>query len=203
MANSESVTRWLRGVKDSDGGDFAQLWDRYFQRLIRLAGSKLPGHCRRAFDEEDVAISAFQSFCERARRDEFPQLSDRDDLWRLLATLTVRKVAMVIRHQSRQKRGTGRVVGESAFSPRDRSSAAASCLTAVLSKEPTPADAARFCDDLDHLLSKLDDRILVGIALRRLKGHTSEEIGAELGTSTRTVDRKLRLIRAVWKETAQ
>jgi hypothetical protein len=80
----------------------------------------------------------------------------------LLATFTVRSAAMVIRRQSRQKRGAGRVVGESAFSPRDRTSAAASGLTTVLSNEPTPEDVARVGDDLDHLLSKLDHAILVG-----------------------------------------
>jgi hypothetical protein len=58
VPNSESVTHWLRVFNDGDGGDIAQLWDRYFQRFIRLAGAKLPGHCRRAFEEEDVAISA-------------------------------------------------------------------------------------------------------------------------------------------------
>ena len=115
MSNGESVTRWLRGVKAGDSADIERLWNRYFQRLVRLAGAKLPGHCRRAFDEEDVAISAFQSFCDRAGRGEFPQLNGRDDLWRLLAMLTVRKAAVTMRHQTRQKRGGGRVLGESAF----------------------------------------------------------------------------------------
>jgi DNA-directed RNA polymerase specialized sigma24 family protein len=202
VENGDSVTQWLHGVRDGDGGNIAQLWNRYFQRLTRLAQSRLPSHCRRAFDEEDVAISAFQSFCDRAQRGEFPRLSDRDDLWRLLATLTVRKAAMAVRHQSRQKRGGGRVLGESAFSRRDRAVAEIPGLTEILSREPTPEDAARFADALDHLLGKLDDPTLVEIALRRLKGHTSEEIAGELGTSPRTVDRKLRLVRAIWEESA-
>ena len=91
------------------------LWGRYFQRLVRLAGARLPAHCRRSFDEEDVALSAFQSFCERAGRGQFPQLDDRDDLWRLLATITVRKALDTMRHQTRQKRGGGCVLGESAL----------------------------------------------------------------------------------------
>ncbi len=202
MEHGNSVTRWLHGLKDGDGGNSALLWNRYFQRLTRLAQSRLPSHCRRAFDEEDVAISAFQSFCDRAHRGEFPRLSDRDDLWRLLATLTVRKAAMAIRHQSRQKRGGGRVLGESALSRRDRTVAAIPALTEILSTEPTPEDAARFAEALDHLLAKLDDPTLVEIALRRLEGLTSEEIAKQLGTSARTVDRKLRLVRAVWEENA-
>jgi DNA-directed RNA polymerase specialized sigma24 family protein len=49
----------------------------------------------------------------------------------------------------------------------------------------------------DQLVNKLHDPTLKTIALSKLKGHTVEEIGATLGTSTRTIDRKLRLIRAI------
>ena len=83
VSNGESVTQWLHGIKAGDSADIQRLWNRYFERLVRLAGAKLPGHCRRAFDEEDVAISAFQSFCDRAGQGQFPQLNGRDDLWRL------------------------------------------------------------------------------------------------------------------------
>ena len=65
MANEHSVSQWLDGVKAGDTASIERLWQRYFERLVRLARGKLPVHCRRAFDEEDVAISAFQSFCER------------------------------------------------------------------------------------------------------------------------------------------
>jgi DNA-directed RNA polymerase specialized sigma24 family protein len=204
VSNGESVTRWLHGVKARDSADIQRLWNRYFQRLVRLAGTKLPGHCRRAYDEEDVAISAFQSFCDRAGRGQFPQLNGRDDLWRLLATLTVRKAAVTMRHQTRQKRGGGRVLGESAFGvgARDRETETGSGIAAILSREPTPDDAARFADAFDHLIARLRDQALRTIALRKLKGDTVEEIGASLGTSTRTIDRKLRLIRAIWEEAA-
>jgi len=69
-------------------------------------------------------------------------------------------------------------------------------------KEPTPDDAGRFADALDHLIDRLQDPILKTIALRKLDGQSAEEIGAFLGTSTRTIDRKLRLIRTLWEETA-
>ncbi len=202
VSNCDSVTQWLDGIKAGDGGDIERLWNRYFGSLVRLAGSKLPGHCRRAFDEEDVAISAFQSFCDRAGQGQFPQLNDRDDLWRLLATLTVRKALMVMRHQTRKKRGGGRVVGESAFGENGRGAPAGGGLVEILSREPTPDAAARFADAFDDLIHKLPDSTLKTIALHKLKGHTTEEIGADLGISARTIDRKLRLIRAIWEEAA-
>ena len=65
VSNAESVTQWIEGLKAGDSDDIPRLWDRYFARLVRLAGAGLPGHCRRAFHEEDVAISALPELLRR------------------------------------------------------------------------------------------------------------------------------------------
>src|SRR3954471_2221550 len=101
-SNENSVSCWIDGLRVGDDDDIKRLWDRYFERLVRLAGSRLPGHTRRAFDEEDVALSAFHSFCARFGRGQFPDLAGPDDLWRLLATITTRKVVASVRFQTRQ-----------------------------------------------------------------------------------------------------
>jgi DNA-directed RNA polymerase specialized sigma24 family protein len=168
---------------------------------VRVAGARLPGRARRAIDEEDVALSAFHSFCDRARKGQFPQLSSRDDLWRVLFAITVRKATAAIRHQMRQKRGSGRVLGESALGQGETS--VAEGLSQFLGKEPSPDDAIQFADQLGALLEKLGDATLRTIALKRLEGVSSEEIAAGLGLSTRTVARKLELVRAKWAEDAQ
>ncbi len=198
MSNSNSVTCWIDGLKAGDGDDVRRLWDRYFEKLVRLAGSRLPGHARRAFDEEDVALSAFQSFCAGIGRGQFPHLADRDDLWRLLATITTRKVIGTLRHQARRKRGGGNVLGESALT--DRTNARADGMARFLSREPTPEAATEFADAYDRLFNRLGDPTLKSVALRKLEGRTSDEIASALGTTRRTVDRKLRLIRALWEE---
>jgi DNA-directed RNA polymerase specialized sigma24 family protein len=196
MANADSVSMLLDGLKAGNDRDIRRLWDRYFERLVRLAGSRLPGHARRAFDEEDIALSAFQSFCARVEKGQFPRMDDRDDLWRVLSTITTRKAVDTVRHQTRQKRGGGRVLGESAVA----GDGEADGLARFLSREPTPEDAARFADQYERLLGRLEEPTLKTIALRRLEGYSSEEIAAALGTSARTVDRKLGLIRAIWQE---
>jgi DNA-directed RNA polymerase specialized sigma24 family protein len=200
MANDNSVSILLDGLKAGDDKDIQRLWDRYFERLVRLAGSRLPGHARRAFDEEDIALSAFRSFCDRAGRGQFPRMDDRNDLWRVLSTITTRKAVDTVRHQTRQKRGGGRLLGESALAGGDDGGAEG--LSRFLSREPTPAEAAQFVDQCDGLFARLEDPVLKDIARRRLEGYSSEEIAAELGTSARTVDRKLGLIRAIWQETS-
>ncbi len=196
MVNTDSVSMLLDGLKAGNDRDIQRLWDRYFERLVRLAGSRLPGHARRTFDEEDIALSAFRSFCDRAGKGQFPRMDDRDDLWRVLSTITTRKAVDTVRHQTRQKRGGGRVLGESAVA----GDGEADGLARFLSREPSPEDAARFADQYERLLGRLEEPTLKTIALRRLEGYSSEEIAAGLGTSARTVDRKLGLIRAIWQE---
>jgi DNA-directed RNA polymerase specialized sigma24 family protein len=195
MSDDESVSRWLEGLKTGDDADIRRLWDRYFHRLVALAGSRLPGRGRRDSDEEDVALSAFQSFCERARRDQFPQLDDREDLWKLLSTVTARKAIRAIEHRNRAKRGGGRVLGESAL---EHDGQIDQGMAQIIGHEPTPESAAEFAEDVERLLSGLGNETLRSIALRKLEGHSSSEIAAELGISARSVDRKLEVIREIW-----
>jgi DNA-directed RNA polymerase specialized sigma24 family protein len=197
MTGENSVSRWLDGLREGNDADVERLWDRYFQRLVKLASARLPGHARRVIDGEDVALSAFNSFCDRVGRGQFPQLADRDDLWRILVTIAVRKVAETVRHQTRLKRGGGQVVGQSALAGDDEIDQG---MTRVLSSEPTPEMAAQFAEDYERMLEKLDDPTLQTIALRRLEGHSREQIAQELKTSVRTIDRKLILIRLMWQE---
>jgi DNA-directed RNA polymerase specialized sigma24 family protein len=198
VSGEASVSRWLDGLKSGNDADVQRLWDRYFERLVRLAGSRLPAHTRREYDEEDVALSAFRSFCDRVGQGQFPQLEDRNDLWRLLATITARKVVASIRHQTRQKRGGGQVLGESALMGGDRDDDEG--VARALSREPTPEETTRFAESYERLIELLDQPTLKTIALRKLEGHTTEEIAAGLGVSVRTIDRKLQLIRVVWEK---
>ena len=103
-------------------------------------------------------MSAFQSFCDRAGRGQFPKLDDRDDLWRLLATITVRKALDTMRHQTRRKRGGGHVLGESALLVGEDGDGDG--VAEVLSREPTPEEAARFADDYARFLDRLEDPAL-------------------------------------------
>ena len=196
MLDENSVTLWIDGIRAGDDADIHRLWDRYFERLVRLAGARLPTHSRRSVDEEDVALSAFQSFCSRAGHGQFPQLNGRDDLWRLLATITVRKALDTLRHQNRQKRGGGRVLGESALP------AGGEGLADVLSREPTPEEVAQFADDYCRFVASLREPGMRTVALQRLEGQSTREIAQSLNVSTKTIERKLQLIRAIWSQEA-
>src|SRR6516225_2525229 len=115
MSVPDLVTNWLVQLKAGDPTAAQPLWERYVPHLVALARERLHGTRRRGEDEEDVALSAFDSFCRGAMRGKFPQLTDRDDLWRLLVVITARKGVELLERQGRKKRGGGRLRGESAL----------------------------------------------------------------------------------------
>ena len=192
-----SVTHWLGALKGGDAAAAQRLWERYFDRLVRLARAKLGAMPRGAADEEDVALSAFHSFCQGAARGRFPRLDDRDNLWRLLVTITARKALDQVRRQARKKRGGGRVlVGSARTGGEDDADGAG--LEQVVGREPTPQFAAMVADECRRLLAALDDETLRQVALLRMEGYSDQEIAARVDCSLRTVSRKLALIRKAW-----
>ena len=58
-----SVTILLAELRNADQVAAAELWNRFFDRLRLTAIRKLSPETRRVYDEEDAAISAFNSFC--------------------------------------------------------------------------------------------------------------------------------------------
>jgi len=200
MSNSDdSVSQWIEGLKAGDDVAAAKLWQRYFRRLLSLARKRLGSSPRRAADEEDVAISAFQSFCQRAKADRFPDLLDRDDLWHLIVRITERKAYHQLRDQTCSKRGSGLVAGESAFVDL-RVSGSRAGINEVAGPEPTPEFAAEMVEAVERLLGQLDDDELRQIVLHKLEGHTNEEIARKTGCAPPTVKRRLRLIRKRWQK---
>src|SRR2546421_9926281 len=143
MSSQESVTAWINLLKGADAGAIQRLWEAYFPRLVGMARKKLREAPRRAADEEDVALSAFDSFCDGVSQGRFPQLTDRDDLWHILVTITARKALQLIRHEQRQKRGGGAVRGESVFQEGANSDSEEVGLDQIIGSEPTPEFAAQ------------------------------------------------------------
>jgi DNA-directed RNA polymerase specialized sigma24 family protein len=188
MPSEGSVTQWIDQLRQ--GGDDAVrlLWQRYFHRLVGLARTKLRSTHRQVVDEEDVALSAFDSFCRRAEQGKFPDLTDRDGLWRLLVVLTARKAGHLHRDQTRLKRG-------GPVAPEDWEEA----FKEALSREPDPATAAITAEEHRRLMEVLGDDDLRRVAQLRLEGLGIEEIAELVGWSSRSIKRKLHFIREVWE----
>src|SRR5215467_2601842 len=134
MSSPGSVTHWLGLLKAGDHAAAQPLWERYFQHLVSLARSRLWGAPKRMADEEDVALSAFDSFCRGAAEGRFPQLLDRNDLCQLLVLITARKAIHLLQHERRQKRGGGKVQAETELAGTDEEP----LLAQLIGQEPTP-----------------------------------------------------------------
>ena len=201
MSTDDSVSVWIEGLKAGRETAATKLWGHFYSRLVALARHKLRDLPRRAADEEDVVVSAMETFFRRIQEGQFPQLHDRHDLWHLLVKITERKALNQVRDLKRQKRGGGLVRGDSAFLNVQASSAGAG-IDQVVGPEPTPEFAAAMSESLSRLLELLDND-LRQIALLKLQGCTNQEIAANVDRSVPTVERRLRLIRAAWKEAAE
>ena len=72
-------------------------------------------------------------------------------------------------------------------------------VTQLLSREPTPEEAAELADECRRLLDSLQEPELRQIALWKVEGYTHEEIAARLDCVPRTIERKVSRIRLLWK----
>jgi RNA polymerase sigma factor (sigma-70 family) len=207
-----TVTRLIQKLKDGESQAAQRLWELYFRRMVGMAREKLKGMPKRVADEEDVALSAFHSFCQGAEGGRFTQLVDRENLWPLLVSITAHKAIDLIRYHNRQKRGgTGQSASDSSpgmASSKDDSQSVTGKSPAgsskvefeeIISQEPTPEFAAQIADEFNSLLARLEDQTLQSVALWKLEGYTNEEIAGKLGCVPRTVERKLQLIRTLWQ----
>jgi DNA-directed RNA polymerase specialized sigma24 family protein len=195
-----SVTIWVDALRAGDPDAARQLWQRYFQSLVRLARSRLLARARGAADEEDVALSAFDSFYDGMAQGRFPDLADRDDLWRVLVVIAARKASNQNRRELRQKRGGGRVRREAELITGPE--AEAEVLAQIVGAEPTPEFAAMVADECARRLRRLPDESLRRVALLKMEGYRNEEIAVHLGCGLRTITRRLEVIRKAWLDEA-
>jgi DNA-directed RNA polymerase specialized sigma24 family protein len=183
-----SVSRLIPGLKEGDRRAVQELWQRYFQPLVRVARRRIhPARCREA-GPEDVALEAFLEFCDRLAGPDtdrrFPRLQTRAQLWKLLVCFTVRTA---FDFNQKQGRRAGVVRGESALGEEG--------LALFPDREPAPEFAAA----VGELLDQLRDDKLRTVAQGRMEGRSVPEIARDLDCSASTVERKLRAIRAIWK----
>lgn len=188
---ADSMYEILQKVKDGEDAAVQEMWNRYFPQLVSLAGKRLQGERRQVADEEDVAASVLESFFRAARADRFPDLKDKDGIWRLLSKMTHRKVIDQVRRNAARP-----ALGESAI---QAGSGLDNPLASLASADPTPAMIAMLTDEIEHLLEVLPQKYRP-VAAKKLECLTVPEIAAHCGVHISTVERRLRIIRGLWSK---
>lgn len=147
------------------------------------------------YDEEDVALSAFTVFCQAAQAGNYPDLEDREGLWRLLATITLRKS----RERARSSRALKRGGSQANSSTRNADLETEIDLDQLPDDTPAPDLIVLMSEQCEALLHLLDDPELESLAVWKLEGYTNDEIAVRMGYTRRTVQRMLALIRQIWE----
>jgi len=186
-----SITHWLHDLRQGDEDTVGMLWNRWYQRLC----GKIAPHARRLAicDEEDIALGAIYDLCDSLKQNKHAEIDDRNELWRMLSVIAIRKTRDWKKYDIADKRGGGNATySTSAQSESDM---------------PTSTDVpelnAQFADDFRQLMTAKDDPELKRVVRLRLQGFTNNEIAEQLGCARRTVQYMLKRIREVWASVAQ
>lgn len=183
---NESIRLFERYRKeDAQAAD--DLFHRYVARLTALVRVRLSPKLARRLDAEDVVQSAYRTFFTRAKKGEF-ELKRGGDLWRLLAAITMNKLGKQIERNLAGKRNMR--------AEHSVSEAADDLGIAPASSEPSPEDEALMQEELELLMSGLDEGQRQMLSMR-LAGYRLEEIAAETKRSERTVRRLLEKVKGL------
>ena len=192
--SKNNVSHWIDLVKDGDSIAANRIWQHYFDRLVRAVRAKLYGQNRAVSDEEDIVLSVFDSFYDAAENGRFPDLSDRDDLWRLLLRMSARKIVDKRRRDQRQRRGGD--VQVHSFNEADEEKG----VFEAIGDEPSPEMVLMMRESVALFFSHLGDGQLRDLAGAKLEGDSNAEIAERFGCSERTIERRLHLIREKYSQ---
>ena len=171
----------LNRFRQGDENAAEEIFQRYMNRLLALAQTRISRKLQLRVDAEDVVQSVYHSFYRRAREGQF-ELKRSGDLWRLLAAITVNKVCHQARFHGQKKRSTNRE--QSLANDGDVVSQNVDLFT----YEPDTEDAVAILDELSYVMNDLSELQCKMLELR-LQDHDLEEIAESVGRSQRTVRR--------------
>jgi DNA-directed RNA polymerase specialized sigma24 family protein len=197
--HSDEPDNWIADLQTGDCEALEAVWQQYYPKLLRVIRRRLGTLQLRGADEEDIALSAVNSLYAGLTEGRFPTLQDRHDLWKILLTIAYRKTNTYRDHYFAKKRGGGKQRGESVFDDPDLPTDARG-IEQISAREPSPEFLAAVTDTLQSLLAQLTEPLLTEVVRYKMNGYTNDEIAVELGFTTRTVERKLERIRALWTD---
>jgi len=190
----------LTGIRNDDAEAITRFWNLHFDRLSALAHRRMLPDARRISDGEDIALSAIHSFFNGLSEQRFQGISSTNALWKLLATIVLRKISKQQRQQNTQKRGGGQVRGESFFINGEEKKESHRGIENISHSAVTPHLEVEFLDTCEQLFEMLEDEKLRNTARLIMEGYSIDDIAEELGCVRRTVERKLKHIREIWSQ---
>jgi len=173
-----SLSLWRRFQADEPRAA-EQLFRRYVARLTALANRRLSPKLAARLGAEDIVQSAYGSFFAAARSGRFA-IEASGDLWRLLATMTVRKLRGQVEHHRAQLRSF----------EREESLDADKANEPAADRQPTASELIAAGEQAELLYAQLTPDQACAVQMR-LENYTVPEIAAALSCTDRTVRRWL------------
>ena len=170
----------IKQFKEGSESAATELFDRYCERLMKLARRRIGQRMTSRVDPEDVIQSAFRTFFVRVKNDEFT-FQGENDLFKLLVRLTVHKTLRQVAFHRAAKRNPELEAGHG--------SDAQEMLQQLSTGEATPEVEVTLLDEFERFMKQLPefDRKVLEM---RLQGYSTTEIAAEL----KSYDRKIRRV---------
>jgi RNA polymerase sigma-70 factor, ECF subfamily len=196
MSDDPSFDQLVTRLQDGSQRAATELFERYANRLIALARSRLRERLRPRVDPEDVVQSALRSFFVGNGAKKF-DIQDPDALWGLLTVITLRKCSRQIERYYASRRDIRR---EYRPDQADDSTAGME----FFAEGPRPEEAAALTELVERILADLEPRERQILTLY-LQGTDTDEIARHISRSKRTVERVLERVRRqleVWNNEA-
>lgn len=182
----------------SDPKSVERLWNAYYERIRSAVRQRVRDIRRPAASESEVAESALRTFLRRAQEGLFPDLTDEDELWRLLKTIAIRKANDMRKRLLAQRRGGGNAVLNQ-VDLADPSTSGRQGLADAPAGEPAPSLDLEVSEMFNSLLAALPDDRHRDLILLKLQGASVAIIAEHLSTTTRTVQRMTNKIEQAWQ----
>ncbi|MEP3481060.1 MAG: protein kinase [Fuerstiella sp.] len=174
-----SISQLLTDAGDGDQSAAKALFERCFERLCRVIRGRIVTQLQQRIDAEDVVLSAYRSFFVGLEESHF-QVEKSSDLWGLLVTIAMRKLARAKERHFAAKRDLRCEVSDGPHS-----------LATGNFNQQHFLFTTVLADELRSLLTTLSrrDRMIVE---NRLNGESIDYIANKVQCSTKTVQRVLK-----------
>jgi DNA-directed RNA polymerase specialized sigma24 family protein len=196
LDSSTDFNAWFASVCDGDSASTTRLWTAYFDRIGASVANRLTSQGRRYEDHEDVANSVLRTFFRRASLGQFKELGDKDQLWKLLLTIAIRK-ANDYRKRSMAARRGGKVNVLNQNYTDDSSQMAA--IDLVANPDGAMPDAEMRAQELfESVMASMPDDKTRDVVLLHLQGADKQQIAEMQKCSIRTVERRMQNAITIW-----
>lgn len=187
MSDDELTLSLIRAIRGGDQTAMETAWRQLYPKLLAMIRRRFDASKSVDDDEEDIALSALESFFRGLRDGRFPELTSQNEVWRLLSKMTQRKIVDRIRRGWAKKNGDKEVVLNDPLLADEDIRAASPELEAI----------AR--DQVEQLLLHLreKDEKLEALAIAKMAGYTNEELAEQFERSIPTIERWLSRIRKI------